>query len=61
VVVVGGILGDSAEIVVGKERVDFVVAVLGVCNYFSCACRLWRSPKTLSYICVHLCTVMNDL
>jgi len=33
VVVVGGVLGDGAEIVVGKERVDFVVVVLGVSNF----------------------------
>ena len=32
-VVVGGVLGDGVEIVVGKERVDFVIVVLGVYNY----------------------------
>jgi len=31
--VVGGVLGDGAEIVVGKERVDFVIVVLDVYNY----------------------------
>ena len=37
VVVVGGVLGDSMEIVVGKEHVDFVSVVLGVNNYCSLA------------------------
>ena len=36
-VVVGGVLGDGAEIVVGKERVDIVIVVLGVYNYCSLA------------------------
>ena len=36
-VVVGGVLGDGVEIVVGKERVDFVIVVLGVYNYCSLA------------------------
>jgi len=35
VVVVGSVLGDGLEIVVGKERVDFVIVVLGVNNYCS--------------------------
>ena len=30
---VGGVLGVGAEIIVGKERVEFVVLVLGVYNY----------------------------
>ena len=34
---VGGVLGDGVEIVVGKERVDFVIVVLGVYNYGSLA------------------------
>jgi len=33
VVVAGGVLGDGAEIIVRKERVDFVVVVLSVYNY----------------------------
>jgi len=33
VVTAGGVLGNGAEIVVGKERVDFVSVVLGVYNY----------------------------
>ena len=32
---VGGVLGNGVEIVVGKERVDFVIVVLGVYNYSS--------------------------
>jgi len=36
VVRAGGILGDSAKIVVGKECVDFFIVVMGVYNY----CRL---------------------
>ena len=36
-VVIGGVLVDGAAIVVGKERVDFVIVVLGVYNYCSLA------------------------
>jgi len=35
--VVGGVLGDGAEIIVRKEHLDFVVVVLGVCNYYCLA------------------------
>jgi len=33
---VGGVLGDGAEVTAGKELMDFVVVVLGVNDY----CRL---------------------
>ena len=36
-VVGGGALGDGVEIVVGKDRVDFVIVVLGVYNFCSLA------------------------
>ena len=36
-VVVGGVFADGAEIIVGKERLDFVVVVLGVYNYYCLA------------------------
>jgi len=37
VVVVGGVLGKCAEIIVGKESLDFVVVVLSVYNYYCLA------------------------
>jgi len=36
VVVVGGVLRDGAEVIVGKELMDFVIVFLGINDY----CRL---------------------
>jgi len=57
VVVVGRVLGDGAEVIAGKELMDFVVVVLGVNDYCRLAFISFGTHDIIGFwlICLRMC------